>query len=219
MFAVLPGMFVILPIYGARINLRLQGGAIAFCAAMLLILLFTSASAAAGSLQQSVLTPAGQVSPPLTVATQSGTARLYVGLVATPRAETFSFLQAGGSSFDVAWSTVRGTEAVVAMADTQPEWTNPVETCPGGVAQCGHLAIAVPVSAPPGRPEAWVLNGETERPIDGTGWHGQHGELNLHGHQYFILLTDVATVPAGAEITLKWPHGWDGRGAAALPAP
>ena len=221
-FAVLPGMFIILPIYGARINLRLQGGAIAFCAAMLLILLFTSASAAAGNAPQSTLTSAGLIAGNLTPAAYSGVSRLYAGYANQPTgAFTYSFLQAGGTAFDVHWSSVRGAEATFTTAADLPSWTNPT-TCTAPATQCGHLAVAIPVTAPPGRPELWTLNGGAETAIDDTTWHGQHGELSLYGSQYRTLLTDAANIPAGAAgatVTLKWPHSWDGRGAAHLPAP
>ena len=218
-FGVLPATFVILPIYGARINLRLQGSAIAFCAAMLLILLFTSASTAAGSVPQTALAPAGLVAGNLTPAAYSGVSRLYTGYTNQPAgAFTYSFLQAGGTAFDVHWSSVRGAEATFTTADTLPIWTNP-GTCAAPATQCGHLAVAIPVTAPPGRPELWTLNGGAETAIDDTTWHGQHGDLDLHGHQYYVILTTRADVPVDAAITLRCPLPWDGTGAAALPTP
>ena len=151
----------------------------------------------------------------LTPAAQSGTARLYGGYANTPGGgRVFSFLQGGGLAFDVHWSSVRPFEAALTMPHTLPSWTNPV-VCAD---QCGHLAIAIPVAAPPGRPEAWVLNGGAEEVIDGAAWHQQHGELTLHGGQFYVILTDAGDVPAGATVTLKW-LAWDGRGAAALPGP
>ena len=59
--------------------------------------------------------------------------------------------------FYVHWSSVRSTEATFTTPATLPAWTNPT-TCLGGAAQCGHIAIAIPVSEPSGRPEAWVLD-------------------------------------------------------------
>ena len=217
LFGVLPATLLVLPLVNVprtgRGVLIAAGG---FFAVLLLLLAFVSATAAADRIIATSLMPAGQVSPPLTLATQSGVARLYAGYAATPRAQTFTFLQSGGTSFDVAWSTVRGAEAVVDTAATQPEWTNPVETCPGGAVECGRFAVAVPVAAPPGRPEAWILNGGAEEVIDDTTWHGQHGELTLSGHQYGIILTDAANISAWATVTLRWPLPWDGTGALAV---
>ena len=101
-------------------------------------------------------------------------------------------------------------------ASTLPTWTNPT-TCPGGAVQCGHIAVAVPISAPLRRPEAWILDGGSEEVIDGTGRH-QHGELTFHSHQYRVILTDRGDIPAGATVTLQWLP-WDGTGAAPIPAP
>ena len=218
LFAVVPGSLIFLPLTGARMSPRVQAAAVGLFSVVLVVLLLTSSWAAAGSTPQTALTPASLISTNLTPAAYSGVSRLYAGYADVPRAQTFSFLQSGGVGFDVAWSTVRGAEATFTTADTLPNWTNPT-TCPAGVSQCGRFVVAIPVTAAPGRPEAWVLNGGAEEVIDSSTWHGQHGELTLNGHQYYVILTDSGAVPAGAMVTLKWPYGWDGRGAAALPAP
>ena len=161
-------------------------------------------------------TPPVDGQPPVA---QSGMVQLFAGLTDTPRAQSFNFLQAGGLRFDVVWSSVRGSEVHLAMPSSPlPGWTNPT-ACTAPATECGHLAIAVPVSGPPGRPEAWILNAGAEMPIDGSSWGRQHGELTLHGRQYYVVLTDAGNVPSGASITLRWPLPWDGRGPADLPAP
>ena len=218
-FGLLPGMLIISPITGAReIGRGVQTAVVGFFAVALLILLAASAWAAADGFGASDLTDADPSATVLTPAAQSGTARMYAGYANQPAgAFVYSFLQSGGVSLDVHWSSVRGTEATFTTPDTLPSWTNP-GPCTGGAIECGHLAIAVPVVAPPGRPEEWILGG-AEEVIDDTTWHGQHGGLSLHGHQYYVILTDAGDVPAGAEITLRWPLPWDGTGAAALAAP
>ena len=154
----------------------------------------------------------------LTPSAQSGTARLFAGFTNVPHgAFVYTFLQADGLEFAAPWSSVRGGESHITMPSPLTNWTNP-GPCGTGVQECGHLAVAVPVSTPPGRPEAWILNAGVEMPIDGANWARQHGELTLNGRQYFVILTDAADIPAGATVTLRWLP-WDGTGAAALPAP
>ena len=155
----------------------------------------------------------------LTPAAQSGVARLFIGYTDTPRARVYNFLQGGGLAFDVSWSSVRGGESHISMPNSPlPSWTNPT-TCTAPATECGHLAVAIPVSAPPGRPEIWVLDAGAEMPIDGSSWGRQNGELTLDGRQYFVISTDAGDVSAGATVSLKWPLPWDGRGAPDLPAP
>ena len=147
---------------------------------------------------------------------QSGMTQLFIGLTDTPRAQVFNFLQQGGLRFDVVWSTVRGSEAHVTMPNSPlPSWTNPT-TCSPPDGECGHLAVAVPVNGPPGRPEIWVLNNGAEMPIYGSEWHRQSGELTMHGRQFYVVLTTTGDVLAGSRITLKWPLPWDGTGAPPL---
>ena len=155
----------------------------------------------------------------LTPAAQSGMTQLFIGFTDSPRAQVFNFLQRGGLRFDVVWSSVRGSEAHVTMPNSPlPSWTNPT-TCGPPDGECGHLAVAVPVNGPPGRPEIWVLNNGAETPIDDSEWHRQSGELTMHGRQFYVVLTTTGDVPAGSRITLKWPLPWDGTGAPPLSAP
>ena len=209
-FAVLPGAFVILPIYGARINLRLQGGAIAFFAAVLLILLFTSASAAAGTVQESKLTPAELL---LHVA-QSGQSTIYAGFANVPAgAETYSFLQDGVAA-DVGWSSVRGYEARFTTL-TIGTWTNPTVTgC--AVLQCGHLSLAVPSEGAPGVPDFITVGAGPEVAIDATAWHSHPSPLTLYGAEYDVVATNSALIPVGVPVVLRW-RPWDGLGAPSLP--
>ena len=155
----------------------------------------------------------------LTPSAQSGTARLFAGFTNTPGGGfTYTFLQQDGLEFAVPWSTVRDGEAHITMPGPPlTNWTNPT-ACTTGVAECGHLAVAVPVNGPPGRPESLVLNGGAEEVIDASSWHRQHGELRLNGRQFFVILTDAGNIPAGSTISLSWLP-WDGRGAPDLPAP
>ena len=160
------------------------------------------------------LNPPTEPEPP---AARSGMARMYAGYANVPHGGfVFSFLQSGGTGFDVHWSSVRGYEATFTTASVLPSWTSPT-TCTAPATQCGHLAIAVPVAAPPGRPETWVLSGGAGEVIDDTTWHGQHGELTLHGRQYYVILTDAGNISAGATVSLEWPLPWDGTGAPPLP--
>ena len=148
---------------------------------------------------------------------QSGMVQLFTAYTDSPNARTFSFLQESGLRFDVVWSSVRGSEVHLTMPSSPlPGWTNPT-ACIAPAIECGHLAIAVPVNGPPGRPEIWVLNSGAETPIDGSEWHRQHGELTLHGRQFYVILTDAGNVPSGASVTFRWPLPWDGTGAPDLP--
>ena len=143
---------------------------------------------------------------------------MYAGYAAQPAGSVnFSYLQGGGTSFDVTWSNIRDFETTFTTAATLPSWTNPT-TCVAPASQCGNLGLAIPVSGAPGVPEAWILNGGAEMAIDGSTWHSQHGELTLHGEQFFVILTDAGNIPADAEITFKG-KAWDGAGAPHPPLP
>ena len=66
LFGLIPGSLVFLPLTGARMSPRVQAAAVGLISVVLVILLFVSASAAAGNIAQSDLTPAdvGAVQPP-----------------------------------------------------------------------------------------------------------------------------------------------------------
>ena len=61
--------------------------------------------------------PAPDALSPANPPAESGWTRLYIGYSATPRVNTFSFLQADGLGFDVAWSTREGFRSAHHHAD------------------------------------------------------------------------------------------------------
>ena len=214
-FGILPGLLILTPITGARINYKVQGAAVAFFAAVILILVFVSATAAAGSVQQSNLTPANVGQTNLHVA-QSGQSTVYAGYAGTPAgARTYSFLQ-DGITAEVHWSSVRGYEArfTTAVIGT---WTNPTATgCTAVSGQCGHLSLAVPSEGAPGVPDFITVGAGPEVAIDATAWHSHLSPLTLYGAEYDVVATNSALIPVGVPVVLRW-RPWDGLGAPSLP--
>ena len=215
-FGALPASLIVLPLMNARsVSWGMLIAVVGFLASVLLVLIFISGTAAAGTLQQSSLTPANVGQTNLHVA-QSGQATVYAGYAGTPAgARTYSFLQ-DGITAEVHWSSVRGYEArfTTAVIGT---WTNPTATgCTAVSGQCGHLSLAVPSEGAPGVPDFITVGAGPEVAIDATAWHSHPSPLTLYGAEYDVVATNSALTPVGVPVVLRW-RPWDGLGAPSLP--
>ena len=145
----------------------------------------------------------------------SGEDKAYVGYANQPHGGfVYSFLQSGGAEFDIAWSSVREYTATATTAATLPAWTNP-GSCAAPAIQCGQLAVALPASGAPQRPDFWTLDGGSEADV-ADGWRRQPGGLVLHGREYHVILSTRDDIPAGVTLDFRWLP-WDGRGTPDLP--